>query len=111
MGNTKMTTKELKIQLALGSLSFNMKCKLAKNPNTPKRILTLLSKDENWWIRSYVVENSNISRKILIELSKDDIRYVKSKVAENPNTPVEVLIKLSNDEDWGVRHMALRRLI
>ena len=54
-----MTVKEFKIQYALGSLSYNMKLKLAKNPNTPKKILIILSKDEDWYVRSYVADNPN----------------------------------------------------
>ena len=73
-----MTIKEFEIQEALGSLTDEMKVRLAKNLNTPKEILTKLSTDEN-----------------------SDVRY---RVAENPNTPKEVLTILSTDKDSGVRY-------
>ena len=79
-----MTTKELEIQLALGSLSDDDKLELARNSNTPKEILIILSKDENY-----------------------NIRY---SVAYNPNTPVEVLTKLSKDKDWFVRYYIARKM-
>ena len=73
-----MTIKEFEIQLALGSLTDNMKINLAKNPNTPKEVLTILSTDKYW-----------------------NVRYL---VAKNPNTPIEVLKILSKDENSGVRY-------
>jgi len=69
-----MTIKEFKVQLALGSLSWDDKRKLAENKRTSKKILTILSKDKDsnvrWW------------------------------VADNPNTPKDVLKKLSKDKHW-----------
>ena len=49
-----MTIKEIEIQLALGSLTNNMKIDLACNPNTPKKILTILSADNYWVVRYFV---------------------------------------------------------
>ena len=79
-----MTIKEFEIQLALGTLTYDMKCDLAENPNTPKEVLTILSTDKN--------------------------RYVRHRVADNLNTPKEVLKKLSKDIKWGVRHWAVKNL-
>ena len=73
-----MTVKEFKIQYALGSLSNEMKKKLAEDLKTSKEILTILSKDKHW-----------------------SVRY---SVARNPNTLVEVHRKLSKDENWFVRN-------
>ena len=67
-----MTTKEFEVQYALGSLSIDDRIKLAKNSNTSKEILTILSTDENW--------------------------IVLWHTAYNRNTPIEVLKKLSTDE-------------
>ncbi len=47
-----MTTKEIKIQLALGSLPYNMKLALAINTNAPVEILTILSNDKSWLVGS-----------------------------------------------------------
>ena len=43
----KMTIKEFEMQLALGSLTNDMKIELAYNSNTPKKILSMLSKDKD----------------------------------------------------------------
>ena len=72
-----MTNKEIEIQIALGTLSNNMKWRLSYNKRTSKKILTKLSTD------------------------KDD--YVRYRVAGNPNTPEEVLTKLSTDKGKYVR--------
>ena len=79
-----MTIKEFEIQYALGSLTDDMKYKLASNKRTSKKILTILSTDEDWRIRSYV--------------------------AENPNTPVKVLEKLSTDKDINVKYWTILNL-
>ena len=73
-----MTTKEFEIQYALGSLTLNTKRELARNPNTLKEILTILSTDGD-----------------------GNIRW---RIACNLNTPVEILTKLSKDKDWYVRY-------
>ena len=78
-----MTIKELKVQLALGSLSLEDKYKIA-NTSKSKKVLSYLSKDESWIVRSYV--------------------------ASNINTPVEVLSYLSKDEEWYIGQRALERL-
>jgi hypothetical protein len=80
-----MTTKEFKVQYALGSLSIDDRIKLADNPNTPIEILTILSTDENW--------------------------IVLWHTAYNRNTPIDVLKKLSTDEySDEIRDVATWRL-
>ena len=105
-----MTTKELKIQLALGSLPYRQKLKLAISSRTSKKILTLLSKGKGWEIKRYVARNPNTPKEVLIILSKDENWIVKSWVAGNPNTPVEVLTKLAKDKDWFISHNAIDAL-
>ena len=75
-----MTIKEFKIQLALGSLSLDDKVKVANNKRTSKKILTILSTDKHYYVRSYI--------------------------AINPNTPIEVLKILSTDKDKHVKTSA-----
>lgn len=79
-----MTVKEFKIQYALGTLSDDIKEKLAENHRTPKTILTILSTDKDW-----------------------EIRW---NVAYNLFTPIKVLIKLSKDKDEVVRYRARGRI-
>lgn len=78
-----MTTKEFEIQLALGTLTDNMKLKLAIDKRTSKRILTILSTNKYWRVRW--------------------------RVAKNLNTPVEVLTKLLEDKHWLVKGRAMRK--
>jgi hypothetical protein len=82
-----LTIKEFEIQYALGSLSDNMLMKLARNTNTPKEVLTILSKDEDRDVRYYVANNTSTPKEILTKLSKDKDRDVRSNVAYNTKYP------------------------
>ena len=101
-----MTIKEFKIQLALGTLTYDMKLKLTyyDNPNTPVEILTILSTDEYWLVRCRVAENPNTPKEVLTILSADKDYGVRCSVAKNPNTPKEALTKLSTDKSSDVRY-------
>lgn len=70
-----MTVKEIKIQYALGSLSYDVKQTLARNHNTSKEILEILSKDKVGGIRYWVAANLNTPVKVLRTLSKCRPRY------------------------------------
>ena len=89
-----MTIKEIKIQLALGSLTLDMKIKLAKNKRTSKEILTILSADEYYYVRYWAACNLNTTEEVLTKLSTDKDWWIRRKVADNLNTPKEVLTKL-----------------
>ena len=73
-----MTIKEFDIQNALGSLSDNIKYKLANNPNIPVEVLTKLSTDKDYSVRWRVAENSNTPKEILAKLSTDENSNVQS---------------------------------
>ncbi len=85
-----MTVKELKIQLALGSLSHSDKYDIAENTKSIK-ILKILSTDKNWYIRSTIARNPNTPKEVLKILSTDEDNTVRYFVAMNPNTPKEAL--------------------
>ena len=74
-----MTIKEFEIQLALGTLSYEMKYKLARDERTSKKILTTLSTDEDWIVRHNVADNINTPKKILTILSKDKVWFVRNQ--------------------------------
>ena len=97
-----MTTKEFKVQYALGSLSIDDKVKLADNKRTSKEILSILSIDKSMTIREYVASNSNTPKDVLKKLSTDKYWYVRYWAAFNSSTPIEVLKILSKDEDSSV---------
>ena len=70
-----MTLKEFKMQYALGSLSYDNLLALAKRPNTSKAILTILSKDKNYWVRSNVAHNPITPMNTLLEISTAEEEY------------------------------------
>lgn len=101
-----MTSKEFKIRLASGSISWRMRVDLAKDTSTSKEILIILSEDEceeNDYIKAKVAENPNTPKEILTKLSKYPWYVVKGWVAGNINTPKEVLIELSKNKEWYIR--------
>ena len=79
-----MTIKEFEIQLALGTLSAGQKWELANNPNTPVDILTLLSNDKSWFVKSWAAKNPNTPIDMLTILSKDEDDYVRCCANRNP---------------------------
>ena len=74
-----MTIKEIKIQLALGTLPRDIGWTLAKNPTTPAEILAKLSKDEYWGIRFYVACHPNTAKETLTILLTDKDQTVSSQ--------------------------------
>jgi len=80
----QMTTKEIEIQLALGTLLLSTKRELARDSNTPRKILEILSTDSAW-----------------------GVRYCLSK---NPNVPIKILGILGGDSDEMIRHNAQQTL-
>jgi len=106
-----MTTKEIRVQLALGTLSYMNKLKLANNKRTTKRILFILSTDENEYVRYWTAFNSNTSVDALKILSKDKDWSIRCNIAYNPNTPIDILKKLSKDKDSSVRDIAVVKIM
>ena len=98
-----MTIKEIKIQYALGTLTDEMKLKLACNKRTSKKALTILSTDKYWYIRHWVAHHPSTPKEVLTILSTDKNSGVRSCVAQNPNTPKEVLTILSTDKNRAIR--------
>ena len=106
-----MTNKEFEVQLALGTLSFDVLRKLTYSKRASKKILTILSTNKSNHIREYVALNPNTPIEILEKLSIDKDNYVRYSVVYNHNTPIEMLEKLStDDEDKFVKTAALWRV-
>jgi len=78
-----MTKEEIKIQDALGLISYDDKLSIVRNPNTSIEILEYLSRDKHYWIRYYVANNPNTSIEVLKRLSKDEDLWIKDIVKEN----------------------------
>ena len=66
-----MTIREFTVQYALGTLDFRALRNIASDKRTSKKILTILSKDENNIVRYYVAKNPNTPKEI-----KDKIRIL-----------------------------------
>jgi len=69
-----MTEKEIEIQLALGTLSWDKKLKLSKSERTSKKILTILSIDKHRGVRWNVAWNPNTPNDVLKILSTDEVK-------------------------------------
>ena len=104
-----MTIKEIKMQLALGTLSTYDKVRLANDIGTSEEILSMLSTDKICTIRDGVAENPNTPIKVLKKLSTDEDWYVRRWVADNPSTPIDILKELSTDKDGSVRWWAAQK--
>ena len=70
-----MTTKEIEIQLALGTLPRGDRIKLSGNKRISKKILTILSKDKDWNVRYNVAYNPNTPIEVRKHLYTDDGQY------------------------------------
>ena len=106
-----MTTKEIEIQIALGTLSIWNKLELTRSKRTSKKILTMLLTDKHWLVREHIAFNFNTPIDMLIKLSTDEDWGVRECVSMNPNTPVDILKKLSKDEDVRVKNNATKTLL
>jgi len=93
--NTKMCPEKVLTELS-GNYNWYIRSSVARHPNTPVEVLIKLAKDDNWDVRCSVVINLNTPTEVLIKLAKDDNWNVRFMVTQNPNTPVEVLIEISN---------------
>ena len=95
-----MTIKEFEIQEALGTLTDDMKCKLAQNPNTPIEVLVKLSTDKYWNIQYYVVANPNTPMDVIIKLALTKPWWGKDMPVRNPNIPRDILPKDEEHPSW-----------
>ena len=83
--------------------SWKIRKRVAKNPNTPVKVLRKLAKDETWIIRGTIAISPNTPVDLLRELTKDKDPGVRAYIAYNPNTPKEVLQILKEDSHDIVR--------
>ena len=84
--------------------NINVDKSLAKNPNTPIKILEKLSKHNDYTVRYNVAENPNTPIEVLKKLSKDTIETVRMYVAYNRNTTIGILDRLYRDVNPVVRY-------
>ena len=64
--------------------------------------------NSDWEVRAKVAENPNTPADVLTELAKDRDCDVRCFVARNPNTPADVLTELAKDSDYIVRYLVAR---
>ena len=83
---------------------------VAKNPNTPAKVLELLAADADRHVRWAVAENPNTPATSLELLADDEFLYARKAVAENPNTPAKVLELLAADSNYGIRSAVAENL-
>ena len=74
--------------MILSLLPISIREDIARNPNTPSKILEQLATDEHSSVRWWVAQNPNIPPKALVVLATDDELFVRcGGVLRNPNTP------------------------
>jgi hypothetical protein len=94
----------------LERLSWREKFTMAIDPKTDRYMLDALSRDEDAYVRFYVIGNENVSVEMLERLSEDKKVLVRSGVVGSRNVSVEILERLKNDSDKYVRDMAIKTL-
>ena len=62
----------------------DVRCLVARDPNTPVDVLTELAKDSDWYIRCLVARNPSTPVDVLTELAKDSDCDVRRNAARNP---------------------------
>ena len=83
---------------------------VAKNPNSPIKILENLIKDKDQRVLKSLSSRSDIPAEFLVKLSKNKDDYVVAVVAKNKNTPIFVLNELLKNNYKAVRDNALNTL-
>lgn len=87
--------------------AWDIRQKVAENPNTPPELLTKLSSDREGSVRIAVAKNPNTSPEILNKFSKlrgnSTYDLLRRYSGSNPNTPISTLKRLANDYDSSVR--------
>ena len=86
----------------------NIREKIARNSNTPQYILKKLANDRNEDVRAGVASNSNIEIYLLNKLALDKDDYVRNHVARNKKTSPEIIERLCFDENIQVRYLAIK---
>lgn len=69
---------------------------VAGSLNTPKSVLSKLSRHKNNFVREAVADNTNTSKSALFDLANDPNAFVCRAVARNINTPKSALSQLSS---------------
>ena len=70
---------------------------------TDEQMLSALSSDEDWKLRSWAAGNPNTGSGLLSNLANDDEQMVRKCVAKNPAASPDLLFFLARDVKWPVR--------
>lgn len=103
-GNPNTPEKILEV-LSVDSFEngYNINELVAKNPGTSPSILDRMSYHKDTGIREAVASNPNTAPDTLDRLSRDASERVADAVAENESTPAATLARLAADGDFGQR--------
>ena len=94
-----MTVVELRVQLALGTLTYSDKIGIICDTTSKEILRILFNQAKDWCTKDHIAENRNTPIDILEKLSRDESIHVRCRVAENINTPIDILEKLGRDEN------------
>ena len=83
---------------------------VARNKNTPAKVLYKLIKKRNIWIDIDISWNKNTPSQLLEELSYEKSWYIQRGVICNPNTSTDTLVYLLEKGDKDLRPVVLHQL-
>jgi hypothetical protein len=106
----KINNTEATISMLSKDEKYYVRATVAENPSTPAPILETLAKDGNYYVRQSVAKNPSTPAAILETLSKDEVWIVKCAVAENPSALATILKALSENDNYYVRRAARNNL-
>lgn len=90
------------------SVDVAVRCAVASNPLSPKRLVRMLLHDENHLVRRGIAARKDLGKASIYVLQHDEDRWVRQWLARNGVTPPSVLEALVLDPDADVRRAVAR---
>ena len=91
-------------------MTIPQRCGLQIIKKTPKYILSSLSTENDFMIRTNIARNPSTPITILKELVNDRSVDVKFAIIQNPSTPLILIKNFTNDSNITIRVPAKKRL-
>ena len=102
------TTDTQLLTLLSQDTSYRVRSEVASHVSTPPDILDILAQDTDEYVQQRVAENPSTSAETLIRMSALPEEGIRKSVAANPATPPETVATLAADEYWIVCAAAAR---
>jgi hypothetical protein len=102
--------KEAEFWIGVLKNAPDLKFEVVLNKSLPGDILSMLAKDEDDRIRSFVAMKRSLPHEVFHWLSCDENESVRMAIARNPKTPADILEKMKNDSWSEIRNVITERL-